>query len=93
MATGILIQILFGVLIIASIMLIAVLWKTYEILGDVKESSSILLKRAKEIDELVGKAKDSVTSVSETIKALVYSLGIVKTVRNAINETNEHKGV
>lgn len=92
MATEILIQVFYGVSIVAVIVLIAVLWRTFEILGDTKEASSLLLKRVKEIDELVGKAKDSMTNISETIKAFVYSLGIVKTVRNAINESNKNKG-
>lgn len=92
MTTEILIQVLYGVLIIASIMLIAVLWRTFQILDDVKEATSRLSKRVKEIDELFGKAKDSMSNISETIKAFIYSLGIVKTVKNAINDTNKNKG-
>jgi hypothetical protein len=91
LATEILLQILYGVSIIAVIVLITVLWRAFEVLSDFKDFSSILVKRAREVDQMVVKTKDSIENFSEAVKGFVYSLGIIKTVKNTINN-NKNKG-
>ncbi|KKT77578.1 MAG: hypothetical protein UW75_C0059G0003 [Parcubacteria group bacterium GW2011_GWF2_44_8] len=93
MTTVILLEVLYSVLIIACVFLIAVLWRTYGILSDLKNVSSIMERRAKEIDLTIGQAKESFIGLSEAIKAFIYSLGIVKKIRSAINNNdNKNKG-
>lgn len=91
MATDLLLQILYSVLIIAGVVLIAVLWRAFEVLSDFKDFSTILSRRTKEIDQMFAKAKDAIENLSEAIKGFVYSLGVVKTIKNVINE-NKNKG-
>lgn len=89
MDTELLLQILYGVLIIASLFLIGVLWRTFEILSNFKETSSIILKRVKEIDESISKAKYTFMGLMEGVKSFIYSLEFVKKIRNTINNKEE----
>ncbi len=89
MDTELLLQILYGVLIIATIFLIAVLWRTFEILSNFKETTFIILKRVQEIDESITKAKYTFMGLLEGVKSFIYSLEFIKKIRNSIDNKGE----
>lgn len=85
-----LLQILIVVAIIAGIVSIAVLWRTLDVLNDLKVTTGILAKRAKELDESVEKTKQTIINMVETIKSFVLSFDFIKSIREKI--TNKEKG-
>jgi hypothetical protein len=85
MDTELLLQILYIFLIIATIFLIAVLWRIFGVLSNFKETSDIILKRVKELDESISKAKSTLLGFLEGIKNFIYSLEFVKKFKNTID--------
>lgn len=75
-------DILIIVYILVGIALIAVLWRLFTILTDLKDSSVIIARRTKEIDSLVGRIEKIVENGVETIKGLVTSLDFIKGLKN-----------
>lgn len=89
--TEILIQILLVVLIIASIVLIAALWRFYEVLSDTKETTSIVAKRMKQADNAIDKAKASLSDMTQVVKGFVYSFDFLRTLREKIKSNAKTK--
>jgi len=86
MEIELLLWILYCVLIVAGLFLIAVLWRTFEVLSNFKETSSIVLKRTKELDESITKVEFSFLNLLEGIKKFIYSLEFVKKIRNTLED-------
>lgn len=78
MSDAILSQILTVTLIIAVIVLIAVLWRAWEVLGNLKVTTAIVAKRVEEIDRAVEETKETVNEVAQAIKSFLYSFGFIK---------------
>jgi hypothetical protein len=93
MLNDILIQVLYGVLIIASVFLIAVLWRAFEILSDFKEISSIIKKRVKELNQTIAKATEFINSIVEAVNAFITSFGVMKNIKDVFdNKKKENDG-
>lgn len=89
--TETLIQVLIGVLIIASVILIVVLWRFYEVLSDTKETTAIISKRVKQLDVAYEKTRSSVSDFANVIKGFVYSFDFIKMIREKIKTKVEEK--
>lgn len=79
-------QLLEIVYLVVGIFLCIVLYRLILILGDVKETSAIISKRAKEADRSIDKFSTSIADIASAIKGFVYSFGAVKAVKNKIDE-------
>ena len=91
MSEAVLSQILIIVLIVAVIALIAVLWRTFEVLGDIKVASGILAKRAIEADKAIGRAIGTASSIAEGIKGFLLSLGFVQNLKDNFMNNSKSK--
>jgi len=80
MTTEAWVQILIAVSIVAVIVLIAALYRLFDVLGDVKETTAIAEKRAKEIDAKIDEAEETISSYSGVVKRFFSSLDIIKIV-------------
>ena len=74
----ILYEIMLFVLIIAIIFLIVMFYKAITILNDVKDSSSIINKRVKDVDALVSNLENTVRGFSGILKNFLISLDGIK---------------
>jgi len=90
MDTELLKQILILVSILAVAILIAVFWRLYDILGDVKTVSRLSAKRAEQVDGMITKFEQSVTDYLDSFKVFLSSLGFIKNIRNYFD--NNKKG-
>lgn len=84
MVLDILIQILIVVAIIATTLLILVLWKTNTILDDFKETSKIAKKRAKQLDVCLDGLENAIDNASSVIKGFVSSLETGQKIKEKI---------
>lgn len=82
----ILTQILLIVLIFAGIWLIAVLWRLFEVLGDIKTVTEITSRRAREIDEGIDRARQTFQSTMEALKGFLLSFDIIKAIKNKFSK-------
>lgn len=90
MSTELMIQLLIGISIIAIIFWIAVLWRVFGILTDVKETTIIVKKRVQDVDAGIGKFEKTITEGMDALKGFVYSLEFIKSIREKIE--NHKKG-
>lgn len=79
-------QILFVVLIVAGIVMIGVLWRSFEVLSDIKTSTRIIAKRVKEIDESIYRTQEAVRSMIESVKGFIFSLDFLKAIKEKFNK-------
>lgn len=89
MTTDAWVQILVAVSIIAVIFLIITLYRLFGVLGDVKEVTGIAAERAKEVDAKIDQAEKKINSLSEVLKGFVYSLDIIKIIRDKFKQTKK----
>ncbi len=91
MTTEAWIQILVAVSIVAVVFLIVTLYRLFGVLGDVKEVTEIAADRAKEVDAKIDQAEKKIDSLSEVLKGFVYSLDIIKIIRDKFKQTKKDK--
>lgn len=89
MTTDAWVQILVAVSIIAVFFLIVTLYRLFGVLGDVKEVTEIAAERAKEVDAKIDLAEKKIDSLSEVLKGFVYSLDIIKIIRDKFNKAKK----
>ncbi len=89
MTTEAWVQILVAVSIVAVVFLIVTLYRLYGVLGDVKEVSAIAAERAKEVDAKIDQAEKKIDSLSEVLKGFVYSLDIIKVIREKFKKSQK----
>ena len=85
----ILLEFLISFSIIAAILLIMVLFRAYNVLGDAKDVSAIAAKRSKELDVKIDQAETKLDSISDAIRGFVYSFDFIKMLRDKLMK--EHK--
>lgn len=85
----ILIQILITISIIAIGVLIAVLWRAFQILTDMRDVSCILKKRVNEFDTTISHAKESIINTVESVSGFIQALGIAKFFKQLTNENKK----
>lgn len=90
MATEVLLQILIGISIIAIIVLIAVLWKLFLVLGDIRKSTLLIKQRISDLDALVGKFEKTAAEGLAAFKTFIHSFDFIKTIKEKIE--NYKKG-
>jgi|GEM_PF-1476298 len=86
MTTEAWVQILIAVSIVAVIVLIAALYRLFDVLGDVKETTAIAEKRAKELDAKIDQVEEKVSSYSNALKRFVASLDVIKIIADKFNK-------
>ena len=91
MTTEAWVQILIAVSIVAVIVLIAALYRLFDVLGDVKETTAIAEKRAKEIDAKIDEAEEKIHTYSGSLKKFFTSLGVIKMVADRFKKKKESK--
>lgn len=74
----ILCEVLLSLSIVAVIFLIVAFYKTITILSDVKDSSSIINKRVKDVDSVVSGLENTVRGFSGILKSFLISLDGIK---------------
>jgi hypothetical protein len=79
-------EILLVVFIFVGIWLIAVLWRAFEVFGDLHLISQISAKRVKQLDEGIETAKQTVVGVVEGMKAFLFSFDFIRSLRNSFNK-------
>ena len=79
------IQVLLAVSIIAVGFLIAVFWRLLGVLADAKKVSAIAARRVEQADELIDKTENGVKHIADTMKGILYSMDIVKAIREKFN--------
>ncbi|MCX6808085.1 MAG: hypothetical protein NTW50_00260 [Candidatus Berkelbacteria bacterium] len=89
MVTTVLVQILLIVLIVAVVCLIAVLWRCFDILDDIKKITQTVAKRVLEMDQKVDELKATLSGWRDTVSGFVYSLGIVKSIKHFVENINK----
>lgn len=72
--TEMLIQVLLAVSIIAVLFLIAVLWRSFSVLTDIKLTSGTISKKVAEIGVMIDETVKTIDGFKQTIKGLVDSL-------------------
>lgn len=82
MTTDAWIQILIAVSIVAVIVLIAALYRLFEVLGDVKVTTKIAAERAKEIDATIDQAEEKIGSIAEVVRGFMHSLDVIKIIKD-----------
>lgn len=70
--------------IIATIMLILVLWRMYLVLTDINATTQITKKRAKDFDLWLSEIESSVNSFSEVLRGFVKSFQSIAKIKNKI---------
>lgn len=95
MSTETYLQILIICLIVLIIVLIVAAVKLYQILMDIKYSTAIGRRRAKEFDSYIDKAEESFKEMSSSIKGFVAAIttfkGIKEKIEDFIQNKNERK--
>jgi hypothetical protein len=84
MSTELLIQLLIGISIVAIGFMIAIFWRVFGILSDVKETTVIVKKRVQDVDAGIGKFEKTLTEGMDALKGFVYSLEFIKSIREKI---------
>lgn len=77
-------QIAITVFIIAGLFLILVLWRCYDVLTDVKDSTKIVKRRIKEIDQLVKEAQNSIEKLGQILSSFAGSFEKITEIRNKV---------
>lgn len=86
MTVQILTEILLIVAIFAIVVLVVVLWRLYDVLGDAQVTSKILAKRSKEADELIRTFNLSVSTFGKAISGFVSTFNFGKAIKEKIEE-------
>jgi len=82
MGSEVLVSILLLVSIVAVILLAAVFWRLYDILGDVKTVSRLSAKRAEQIDKMLSNLEQTVYGYLDAAKGFMSSVGFVKVIKS-----------
>ena len=80
--TEILIQILLVVAIVATILLIVVLWKWNGVLVDVKDTTVVVRKRAHDFDKWIGQTEDTIKDLVASFKSFLGAFEQLKNIKN-----------
>ena len=89
MTTDAWVQILIAISIVAVIVLIGTLYRLFRVLGDVKDVTKITSERAKEIDTKIDQVEEKIASVPEMLKGFLYSLDIIKIIKDKFKQTKK----
>jgi len=88
MNEAILIQILLVLAVIAGILFIAILWRVFQVMTDIKTITSTIAARVKDIDQSIERTKEMLTEFIDGVKNFVYSFGFMQAIKGAI-KTNK----
>lgn len=86
-------EILIVVYIVVGVALTVALVKVVQILMDVKDTSGVMIKRVRQVDASIDKARETFSDISNSIKSFATSFNFVKIVAEKIKEyTASDKG-
>ncbi len=86
----ILYQVLFIVIIIATLMLILVLWRLYMVLTDINDTTKITKRRARDFDLWLSEAEKAFNNFSDMLKSFVGTFNQFKQIKNKISALFEN---
>lgn len=84
--TDILIQILLVVAIVAVVFLIVVLWRWNNVLIDVKDTTSVVRKRAHEFDSWISSTENTIKDFISSFKSFLGAFEQIKKIKNKMAE-------